>query len=731
MTQESDSPQSIYLQVARDVEHILTQFDIPATDAKLAAHLHSATEVLAAFKTNVDHQIQLLDRNAEWDVLTIAFYGETNAGKSTIIEALRILLGERTKREAQQAFRQIQQQYGLTETEMDALAESVRLGGQRLAELQSNHVAMDAGFGVRETNLSDQIARLQVILDEKSATFWQRLMNRFKRPPELALKALAEADRQTLQAERHLALQASGQQVVDTELRLTADQRRQASLPAALERLVPFADGGIIGDGRSDYTVATKSYSFQLGEHSCVLLDVPGIEGNEGKVREHIESAVQTAHVVFYVTSKAAAPQKGDGKVMGTLEKIARQLGPQTEVWTLYNKRATSPRQLQGASLTTNDEEGSLKELDRRVGEQLGESYRGTRTLSAYPMFLASAEHLVPESDMARQRQKFLDQIPTQSLLEKSGFNALESFLTTELVDDCKAKIKRSNFNKAREVVCVVAEGIGALHREKFEQLGQDLVRDAEGACRQIDLAVKSMKSRVRNAGRSAIDHFERTVREEVYVCIDRKLGNDDFKRELRRIMEVHSIVVTSDITSAVEMQSGRLKDQIGEVIERFKEQAEELLLACRDIHLHQIHGAFELKINIDSGIQVGSLLASLIGGILLIWNPMGWALLIPSALTLVFSIGKAVWAAINTDYRKSQQRKVVDDNLKAVASQMSTRLSEALDEAFGQLGGTVKDVKASLHAPVAQVELINQVLASSVERLERLSAHIHAQGSK
>lgn len=731
MIQESDSPRSIYLQVARDVEHILTQFNIPATDAELAAQLRAATEVLAAFKNDIDHQIQQLNKNAEWDVLTIAFYGETNAGKSTIIEALRILLGEPTKREAQQAFRQIQQQHGLTEPEMEALAESVALGQQRLVELQADHAAMAVGFGLRETQLSDEIARLRARVDAKSATFWQRLKNRFKRLPELALKAQAEEDRQALQAEKESSLDASAQQLVDAEQRLVADQGRQASLPAALEQLVPFADGGIIGDGRSDYTTATKSYAVQLGEHACVLLDVPGIEGNEGDVLEEIESAVQTAHAVFYVTSKAAAPQKGDGRVMGTLEKIARHLGPQTEVRTLYNKRATNPMQLQGSSLTSSDEASSLSELDRHVGQQLGESYRGTRTLSAYPMFLAAAEHLMPGSEMARQREKFLDRMHAQELLEKSGFKALQSFLTTELVDDCKAKIKRSNFNKAREAVRVVAVGIGALHREKFEQLGQDLARDAEGAAKQIDLAVKSMRSRVQNAGRSAIDHFERTVREEVYARIDNKLDNDDFKRELRRSMESHSSVVTSSMTAAIETQSGRLKEQIGEVIERFKEQADELLLACRDIHLDPIHGAVKLKINIDSGIQVGSLVASLIGGALLIWNPVAWALLIPSALTLVVSVGKAVWAAVNTDYRKSQQRKAVDDNLQAVASQMSTRLTGALDEAFGQLGGTVKDVKTALRAPVAQVELINQVLASSAERLERLSAHIHAQGSK
>lgn len=37
------------------------------------------------------HELNLLNKNAEWDKFTVAFFGETNAGKSTIIESLRII----------------------------------------------------------------------------------------------------------------------------------------------------------------------------------------------------------------------------------------------------------------------------------------------------------------------------------------------------------------------------------------------------------------------------------------------------------------------------------------------------------------------------------------------------------------------------------------------------------------------------------------------------------------
>ena len=46
------------------------------------------------FKTEINQ----LEKSTEWDRFCMAFFGETNAGKSTIIEALRIVYNEETRR---------------------------------------------------------------------------------------------------------------------------------------------------------------------------------------------------------------------------------------------------------------------------------------------------------------------------------------------------------------------------------------------------------------------------------------------------------------------------------------------------------------------------------------------------------------------------------------------------------------------------------------------------------
>lgn len=52
---------------------------------------------LASIKSHFDSELGLLQENAEWENFVIAFFGETNAGKSTIIESLRILFNEESR----------------------------------------------------------------------------------------------------------------------------------------------------------------------------------------------------------------------------------------------------------------------------------------------------------------------------------------------------------------------------------------------------------------------------------------------------------------------------------------------------------------------------------------------------------------------------------------------------------------------------------------------------------
>ncbi|GAA8458169.1 hypothetical protein KKKH21_09640 [Helicobacter pylori] len=184
---------------------------------------------------------------------------------------------------------------------------------------------------------------------------------------------------------------------------------------AELEKL---QDGAIIGDGRSDSTLKTESYTLKHNNQSFVLLDVPGIEGDEKKVKQQISDATRKAHAIFYVTKTPAPSQKGEE---GTIEKIQKQLDSQTEVYTLFNKPINNPRALKDELIDENEKE-SLRDLNEKMKAILGKHYEGHQIVSAQAAFYGLSSALLPESDFYKNKQKFLAIFKVEELLLKSQF---------------------------------------------------------------------------------------------------------------------------------------------------------------------------------------------------------------------------------------------------------------------------------------------------------------------
>lgn len=88
----------LYARVASDIATALEDVSrLDVSNDKGNAHLASVKEKLGQMKSRFDSEITYLEKHAEWDNFTIAFFGETNAGKSTIIESLRILFEEKKR----------------------------------------------------------------------------------------------------------------------------------------------------------------------------------------------------------------------------------------------------------------------------------------------------------------------------------------------------------------------------------------------------------------------------------------------------------------------------------------------------------------------------------------------------------------------------------------------------------------------------------------------------------
>ncbi|GAA9736225.1 hypothetical protein VN0123_07920 [Helicobacter pylori] len=176
---------NIYLDVEKSIKDLQKIFEnTDGRDERLRKFNQEALKVFKNLESESLKEFESLKNNEEWEKFTIAFYGETGMGKSTLIECLRLFFKKPSKMDQQERFK-------------------------RLYANMKNH---------------------------------------------------------------------------------------RGSEHAELEKL---QDGVIIGDGRSDSTLETKSYTLKHNNQSFVLLDVPGIESDEKKVKQQISNATKKAHAIF------------------------------------------------------------------------------------------------------------------------------------------------------------------------------------------------------------------------------------------------------------------------------------------------------------------------------------------------------------------------------------------------------------------------------------------------
>ncbi len=493
-----------------DLQNIFKNTD--DKDEKLKRFNQEALEVFQKLESESLKELESLRNNEEWENFTIAFYGETGAGKSTLIECLRMFFKEQIKVVQQERFKQ----------------------------LYSNYVKNDRGSG------------------------------------------------------------------------------------HALLELEKFQDGAAIGDGRSDFTLKTQSYSFQYNHQNFILLDVPGIEGNEKKVIDQISNATQKAHAIFYVTKMPNPPQKGEEGKRGTIEKIQKQLDSQTEVWTIYNKPINSPRALKDKLINENEKE-SLKILNKEMKNILGEHYMGYKAVSAQVAFYSIAQALIPGTDFDKNKQKFLKDFKAGELLYQSHFKPLAEFIAEELLKNSRAKIIQSNYNKALKVVEQLQNTIKTTIEKRIDPMIKEAQEHQQEARYNLDRSTEKFILNLTNSAFYEIDQFKSDLREKMYAHINKNIEDEEckeiFKNELIQGIET----LHEDIKWRFRECEKRFDGEIKEAIKQLEYRIKGSLAMLERISIDR---GFNLNFDTDSGID-GTKLATSIGGLGLLgifhaWNPMG-----------------------------------------------------------------------------------------------------------
>ncbi|GHP49951.1 hypothetical protein VN0224_07920 [Helicobacter pylori] len=601
---------NIYFNVEKSIKDLQKIFEnTNGGDERLRAFNQEALKEFKNLESESLKELESLKNNEEWEKFTIAFYGETGAGKSTLIECLRLFFKEPSKMDQQERFKWLY------------------------------------------------------------------------------------ANMKSYRGNEH----------------------------AELEKL---QDGAIIGDGRSDFTLETKSYTLKHNNQSFVLLDVPGIEGNEKKVKQQISNATKKAHAIFYVTRTPAPPQKGEEGKEGTIEKIQRQLDSQTEVWTIFNKPINSPRAFKDKLINESEKE-SLKILNKEMKNILGKHYKGYKAVSAQVAFYGLSQALIPGTDFDKKKQKFLEIFKVEELLYQSRFQQLGEFITEELLKNSRAKIIQSNCNKSLKVVEQLQKAIEITIEKRIDPMIKDMQEHQQEAHYNLDRSTDKFILNLTNSAFYEIDRFKSDLREKMYAHINKNIEDEEckeiFKNELIQGIET----LHEDIKLRFRECEKRFDGEIKEAIKQLEYRIKDSLAMLERISIDR---GFNLNFDTDSGID-GTKLAISIGGLGLLgifnaWNPIGWLALTAGIITGLVGIARSIWKFFSSRYQRSQQKKEVDKNLHQICEKIAEDVKSRLKSRKKDIRKKIEKLKANLR-PVDNYKRMKRQLKEAHKKLGYISHNI------
>lgn len=478
----------------------------------------------------------------EWNKYTIAFFGETNAGKSTVIEALRISLKEKIKAKEYQKFEKI------------------------VAKKETLDIAITKTKTKKDFYKDKNKLLYGILLLFINLKYWL-LQNKERR---------------------------------------------------ILKKLTKFKDGEIIGTGIQDFTQSCIDYNFSHNEKEYTLIDVPGIEGNEGKYEDMILQAVSRAHTVFYVVS---------GKIpeSGTVEKIKKYLKQQAEVYCIINERKNKyfPEDAQKSFQELHCNQQFSDEVNQKMQEVLGSFYKGSVTIQALLAFYGVSK-TIPYSQnekYIKNRNKFLTVFNKEEiLLEKSNLSSIANLILTEL-NNTDVKIYNINIDKIIACIDFFSLKMKEVRDENYsDHLLDEISKQVNNANNSISKAPNSLMNNLRVSESSIITSAFRECEQEICDYIDKyKIEKDTFKKNCESTIERTIKKILESYKEEVERYTRSEIDRINNELKRLGDRVNSLQTSFSRINVSNQLQVEIPSINFKDVLSfVGGVVAWVSGGAIL-----------------------------------------------------------------------------------------------------------------
>ncbi|MDT0688753.1 dynamin family protein [Salegentibacter sp. F188] len=721
----NSSYRNVYSSLIDNVDEVLNDIsnvEIQHIDVKkVNDEVHSDLQYL---RNEFVQKLIKLDENAVWDKFTIAFFGETNAGKSTIIEALRISMLEDKKIENNELKKSIDSKILELKQESEEIKSSIR-------ELKLNQAK-------EKTSQLEQIKEKAKRLQN---TFWANGLDVFRSwfglPPVLFFEQkikLLENEIYKLDSEDP-----------EQDSRVANIVSKASELKKEREQ---FFDGEIIGTGVQDFTQFCIEYQFNQEEEPFTLIDVPGIEGNEGKYEKMIMEAVSKAHCVFYVCSAGKLPESG------TIAKIKKYLKEQTEVYFLLNERKNTYTYDDVVTFEAMHPgaEDFRKNISNQMQNELGDFYKGCYSLQGLMAFCSKGEIPQKERNFKFQK-KLLDKFETpEKLYSISQLEKVETLIRFQLTE-MERKIINANIQKAVCAANDFQEKIQEIRNSRYsDEFVQNIDKEITVAKDKNDNSQRELKNeltRILNKlSKSAVEN----LREKLYDLIDKKgeslyrLNTSDrskarlIKNQEKRIkfiagcygnyvLEELSKEYTDSTQKTCDSFTREVKENVEKMQSNIKKIASVRITGFENRTVGDFNTSFNFQWSKFGGIVIsvagmamsGAALGSAIPGI---GNLIGAA--VGAILGALFNV---VRFFLDKETPESKAKKQVDEKLRNLQAEIKSRLDASnkniIDDCQKNI---INEVRTMLDYNLKGIKAIQSVLEAKTDQLEILIKEVKTQ---
>jgi len=519
-----------------------------------------------------------------------------------------------------------------------------------------------------------------------------------------------------------------------------AVQKRLESL-----RLSPNKpDGLIIGTGEADFTKGNVPYEFTYQDKTFQLIDVPGIEGNEGKYEHFVKQAIEKAHLVIYVNGTNKKPEEK------TTRKIKSYINQYAKVYAVCNVRgkADSYEFEEDQVLLTKTHKDisdvlaqTLTVLNQNVGQDLiegGQCIQGLLAFSAVAYDQDKKETTISSSrkDLIKSQKAYMrDFSSLENMKSFSQVNALEEKIISKFAT-FEEDIIESNKHK---IVRKIEESIGVIQ----EQLDKHLVfqtkikKELDVGQDSINRLLNDFENNLSNKSNNAISSSFLNIADSGCGVIENYFGDKD--------------AISSRIESIVKVESGQLLERLEtikvEMNQQFSKSLEEAVQRIGR-SVEQIQLNFDLEHSKDlvvsnqfshqSMFDAKSMGKGLmeIGGMAALGASIGMVFpvvgnIVGGLLGGVLGLVKFVIGALSSKQSKiNKTQSHFRTNVNSAQSDFKSQVRNSIYQMVGVVRqDTEKGIIVKIYSEYKKMQDVEWILTAQLQKLKALSHQIKSKG--